>query len=223
MTENKETKDTLKIKSWIGTDESGKGDYFGPLVVAAVHVDSKTAAALSDIGVKDCKKVSDKKVKQLAMQIKKVTEHNVVMIGNAKYNELYTKFNNLNTMLAWAHARAIENVLDKTDCKYVLTDKFADSKVLLKSLMKKGKDIKLEQRTKAEDDIAVAAASILARAAFLYGIEKLSTEANMPLSKGASAQVLEQAKAYVEKYGANSLGKIAKLHFKSTKTVLGQK
>lgn len=188
-----------------------------------MHVDSKTTVALSDLGVKDCKKVSDKKVKQLAIEIKKITVHDVVIIGNAKYNELYKKFNNLNTMLGWAHARAIENVLDKTDCKYVLTDKFADSKVMLQSLMKKGKEIKLEQRTKAEDDIAVAAASILARAAFLYSIEKLAKEANMALSKGASSQVLEQAKAYVAKNGANSLANIAKLHFKSTKTVLGEK
>ncbi|MGD9581465.1 MAG: ribonuclease HIII [Vampirovibrionia bacterium] len=216
-------KNNTEIKSWIGTDESGKGDYFGPLVVAAVHVDSKIAIALSELGVKDCKKITDKKARALAMEIKKITAHDVVMIGNLKYNELYNKFNNLNTLLGWAHARAIENVLEKTDCKYVLTDKFADSKVMLNSLMKKGKEIKLEQRTKAEDDIAVAAASILARAAFLYGMEKLAKEAGMPLSKGASSQVLEQAKTYVEKFGANSLGKIAKLHFKSTKTVLGQK
>lgn len=180
-------------------------------------------SSLADIGVKDCKKITDNKVKQLAVEIKNICKFDVVIIGNAKYNELYEKFQNLNKMLGWAHARAIENLLNKTDCNYVITDKFADTKVMLSSLMAKGKEIELEQRTKAEDDIAVAAASILARAEFINRINKLSKDHGMTLSKGASSQVLEQAKLFVEKKGADSLGQIAKLHFKTTKQVLGNK
>lgn len=190
--------------------------------MAAVHVDAKASAYLSEIGVRDCKKVSDNKVKTLAAEIKNNCIFDVVVIGNAKYNELYKKFNNLNKMLGWAHARAIENILNKTECEYVLSDKFADAKVMLSSLMAKGKSIKLEQRIKAEDDIAVAAASMVARAEFLSRLNRLSKDYNMTLSKGASSQVLEQAKLFVEKHGPDSLANIAKLHFKSTKTVLGK-
>ena len=211
----------MKVSSWIGTDESGKGDYFGPLVVAAVHIDSKSLAYLSDLGIRDCKKVADNKVKKLAVDIKNNCIFDVVVIGNAKYNELYKKFNNLNIMLGWAHARAIENVLNKTDCEYVLADKFADHKVILNSLMAKGKTIKLEQRVRAEDDMAVAAASILARAEFLNRLAKMSKDLQMTFGKGASAQVLEQAKQFVAKNGSAALGDVAKLHFKTTKTVLG--
>ncbi len=216
----KEKTKPLDLKSWVGTDESGKGDYFGPLVVASVYVDYNSIKVLSDIGVKDSKKLSDKKAKQLAAEIKNNTVFNVVVIGNKKYNELYTKFNNLNKMLGWAHARAIENILNKTDCEYVLADKFADHKVIKSSLMAKGKEIKLEQRVRAEDDIAVAAASIVARAEFIYRLEKLSKQYSMNLPKGASKQVLEQARAFVEKFGQNELENIAKLHFKTTKQVL---
>lgn len=206
--------------SWIGTDESGKGDYFGPLVIAAVYIDKKSLPLMLEAGVRDCKKISDNVVKKLATQIKNLTAFDVVIIGNKKYNELYKKFNNLNKMLGWAHARAIENLLGKTECNYVISDKFADSQVIISSLMSKGKTIQLEQRIKAEDDIAVAAASILARAEFLNRLDKLSNEFGIQLPKGASQKVIDQAKLFVEKNGADALENIAKLHFKSTKTVL---
>jgi ribonuclease HIII len=211
----------MNVDCWIGTDESGKGDYFGPLVVASVYVDQKTLVLLTELGVRDCKKVSDGKIKKLAVDIKKNCIFDVVVIGNKKYNELYNKFNNLNKMLGWAHARAIENILNKTECKYVLSDKFADPKVINSSLMAKGKEIKLEQRVRAEDDMAVAAASIIARAEFINRMEKLAQQYGMPLSKGASSQVLQQAKDYVKKHGSSALENVAKLHFKTTKQVLG--
>lgn len=211
----------MNVKSWIGTDESGKGDYFGPLVTASVHVDPKCIEQLNNIGVRDSKKISDKKILAMAAEIKNVAIFDIVVIGNKKYNELYNKFNNLNKMLAWAHARAIENILTKTDCNYVLSDKFADVKFINNSLMTKGKNVHIEQRVRAEDDIAVAAASIIARAEFVIRMDKLSKQYNMTLTKGASSKVIEQGKLFVEKYGENSLQDIAKLHFKTTKQVLG--
>lgn len=212
----------MNASCWIGTDESGKGDYLGPLVVAAVYVDSKSIACLSDLGVRDSKKISDSTVKKMAAEIKNNTIFDIVVIGNKKYNELYNNFKNLNKMLGWAHARAIENILNKTTCEHVLSDKFADSKVMLSSLMAKGKTIKLEQRIKAEDDIAVAAASIIARAEFIYRMDKLSKQYGIKIPKGASQQVIDQAKLFVEKFGADALENIAKLHFKSTISVLGK-
>lgn len=203
----------------IGTDESGKGDYFGPLVVAAVYVDEKTSDLFTQMGVRDSKKITDNVAKQLAAKIKKSTAFEVVVIGNKKYNELYSKFNNLNKMLGWAHARAIENILNKVECSHVIADKFADASVINSSLMSKGKKINLEQRIKAEDDVAVAAASIVARAEFINKLDKLSAQYEVKLPKGASQMVLEQARVYVAKFGKNNLENVAKLHFKTTKQI----
>lgn len=203
----------------VGTDESGKGDYFGPLVVAAVYVDEKTIEYFTEIGVRDSKKVTDNVARQLAVKIKSNTTFDIVVIGNKKYNELYAKFNNLNKLLGWAHARAIENILAKTNCSYVISDKFADASVINNSLMAKGKTITLEQKVRAEEDIAVAAASIVARAEFINRLDKLSSLYEIKLPKGASQQVIDQAKAYVAKYGKADLENVAKLHFKTTKQV----
>lgn len=222
MAINEASSNTMNVESWMGSDESGKGDYFGPLVVASVYVNAEIAQKLIDLGVKDCKKVTDKKAIELAAKIKNATFFDVVVIGNKKYNELYSRFNNLNTMLGWAHARAIENLLNKKECNYALVDQFADQKVIKSSLMAKGKDIQLKQRHKAEDDIAVAAASILARAEFVNRLAKMSLQYELELPKGASSKVLDQARLYVKKYGQEALENVAKLHFKSTKQVLAK-
>ena len=210
----------------IGTDESGKGDYFGPLVVAGVYVNEKTKPLLDRIGVRDSKKISDKKILQLAESIKTICskQYAIIEISPEKYNKLYYVFKkenkNLNTLLAWGHAKAIEETLEKVDCDNVLSDKFADENIILSKLQEKGKKINLRQEHKAESNIAVAAASILARAMFLQRLRKLSQEYNIVLLKGASDLVIEQAKYIVNKFGQDSLKKIAKIHFKTTKTVL---
>ncbi len=199
----------------IGVDESGKGDFFGPLVIAGVMVDKNSADILVNAGVKDCKKVDDKNINKLAAVIKNNCVFSVVTINPAKYNELYSKFNNLNRLLAWGHARAIENILDKAQCSYALSDKFGDEKLIQNALLQKGRNICLEQRCKAESDIAVAAASIIARAQFLSIMEQFSRKYGIELPKGASSRVVEAAGLIKQKYSKEELLNISKAHFKT--------
>ncbi|UCE17925.1 MAG: bifunctional methylenetetrahydrofolate dehydrogenase/methenyltetrahydrofolate cyclohydrolase FolD [Gemmatimonadota bacterium] len=205
-------------QGWIGTDEAGKGDYFGPLVVAGVYVNRETEAKLRLLNIRDSKRVSDTRVKSLATEIKKICPWNVVAIGPEKYNTLYEKMKNLNRILAWGHARAIENLLGKVSCARALSDQFGDERFILDALLKRGKEIKLEQKTKAEDDIAVAAASLLARAEFLSRLEKLSSKWGIAFPKGAT-KVVEDGKKCVKKHGPNVLSKVAKVHFKTTRNI----
>jgi len=201
---------------WIGTDESGKGDYFGPLVVAGVYVDETLLPQLVSLGVKDSKKLSDRAVLSMDTAIRSICPHSVVTIGPVKYNALYQKIKNLNRLLAWGHARVIENLLEKKPCRRVITDQFGDERLVLNALMKKGQEIKLEQRHKAEDDPAVAAASILARAEFLRRLNELSQKIGVTLPKGASSLVEATAQQLIEKKGIKILEEVAKLHFKTT-------
>jgi ribonuclease HIII len=210
----------------IGTDESGKGDYFGPLVSAAVYVDEQTAKMLAFEGVRDSKKLSDKKNEELAETIIAICKDkfSIIEISPEKYNDLYDQFirekKNLNTLLAWGHAKAIEELLAKVECNDAIADQFADERFILSKLQEKGKKLNLIQMHKAEENIAVAAASILARARFLQKLSKLSSEYNLELPKGASINVIKTAKSIVATHGKNALKKIAKLHFKTTKEIL---
>jgi ribonuclease HIII len=208
----------------LGIDESGKGDFFGPLCIAGVYVNEKIISAWKDLGVRDSKNISsDKKISEIAEKIRAtpgcVTDS--VVIGNEAYNRLYTKMKSVNTILAWGHARVIENLLGK---KYqmnpppvrAISDQFAASKsVIEKALMASGREIELVQRHKAEEDLAVAAASILARDEFVKGLAKLEKQFEMKLPKGASAAVDEAAKKFVTERGAGELAKISKLHFRT--------
>ena len=211
---NETTNSTVPI-CHIGVDESGKGDFFGPLVIAGVLVDETNTKTLIEAGVKDCKKIEDKNINKLAAIIKNNCVFSIVTINPAKYNELYTKFNNLNKLLAWGHARTIENILEKKDCNYAISDKFGDEKLIKNALMDKGKNIELEQKHRAESDIAVAAASILVRAQFIAGINDLSKKYNTEIPKGASAKVVETAKTMVKNYSKEELKNVAKIHFKT--------
>ncbi|MGB9836902.1 MAG: ribonuclease HIII [Candidatus Saccharicenans sp.] len=207
-------------KGHIGTDESGKGDFFGPLVVAGFFLPEGQEEVLRELGVKDCKRLSDNRVKEMAAILRKGYVHSVVAIGPERYNELYGRLKNLNRLLAWGHARVIENILEKVNCQEALTDQFGDEKFVLQALLKKGKKINLVQKTKAEDDLAVAAASILARAEFLFRLEKLSQEVGVELPKGASPLVEEAGVKLVKAFGQQVLSRVAKLHFKTTDKIL---
>lgn len=212
----------------IGTDESGKGDYFGPLVSAGVYVDEQTAKNLIAYGVKDSKELGDSKNLELAKEIKRICKGRfaIIEISPEKYNMLYEQFKkenkNLNTLLAWGHAKALEEVLSKVDCKAAIADQFADESFILSKLQEKGKKLRLIQMHKAEQNVAVAAASILARARFLDKLAKLSNESKIDLPKGASQAVIETAKKFVEMHGKEALRKVAKLHFKTTDEVFSK-
>lgn len=207
----------------IGIDESGKGDYFGPLVIAAVFVDATTHRELRLMEVRDSKKISDGRVLEMAIDIKTICPHSVIAIGPQKYNELYAKIKNLNRLLAWGHAKTLENLLERgVTCERAISDQFGDERLILNVLQEKGQKITLEQRPRAESDLAVAAASILARAEFLTRLKRLSSEVGTTLPKGASPAVELAAKMVIKKHGQDRLGTIAKLHFKTTKAVLAK-
>jgi ribonuclease HIII len=206
----------------IGIDESGKGDFFGPLVIAGVLCDEDAAKTLLALGVCDSKKLDDKKILKLAPEVKRLCTHDVISISPKKYNELYASFKNLNKLLAWGHATVLENILTRVPCDLAISDKFADESVILRALKEKGKAIKLIQRTKAEEDIAVACASVLARAEFVLKMAKLSQEYELDLPKGASAHVVSQGRKFAQKYGAQELKNVAKTHFKTYENCLSR-
>src|SRR6266699_7209527 len=207
----------------LGVDESGKGDFFGPLVIAGVFVDRKTARQLLDLGVQDSKRIgSDARIHALAKEIRRIagTGTDVVAIGPARYNELYKKFGNLNSLLGWGHARVIENLLArKPDCPRSLSDKFADARVIENALLRHGRKIRIEQRPRAESDIAVAAASILAREAFIDWLERKGKEFGVRLGRGVSGEIKSTAATIVEKHGPQMLSQIGKVHFRTAHEV----
>ncbi len=204
----------------IGTDESGKGDYFGPLVTAAVWVPPELESRLRDCGVRDSKKITDKRATALAAEIKSITHHAIVAVGPEKYNQLYEKIGNLNRLLAWTHARAIENILESVNCDTVIADKFGDEKYITTALMKKGRAVQLVQLVRAESDLAVAAASIVARAEFLRRLEAVGQSIGEKLMKGASTAVDQIGRHLVSQHGPDILKKVAKWHFKNTTKIL---
>lgn len=211
----------------IGTDESGKGDYFGPLVIAGVWVDESLQKSLAELGVRDSKELSDRRCQELASAIRDMCPGKyqvVVEISPEKYNQLHEQLlrekRNLNHLLAWGHARAIESLLTRQECKQAIADQFGDEKYIISKLMEKGRAINLLQTPKAERFIAVAAASILARDHFLTRLGQLSKEAGFNLLKGASPEVINTARQIVQKHGADALRRFAKLHFRTTASVL---
>jgi len=202
-----------------GVDESGKGDFFGPLVISGVYVDAGIARKFLDAGVQDSKRIgSDARIRALADSIRKDSLGLVdtVLIGPERYNDLYEKFGNLNKLLGWGHARVIENLLErKPDCPRSLSDQFADARVIEQSLLQHGRKIDIEQRTKAESDVAVAAASILAREAFINWLERRGKTLGMKLGRGVSTDVKEAAAKLVEAKGPGILREVAKVHFRT--------
>lgn len=208
----------------LGIDESGKGDFFGPLCIAGVYVNEAVVNAWKDLGVRDSKNISsDRRVAELAEAIRKTPGCvcAVVPIGNEAYNRLYAKMGTVNSILAWGHARTIENLLLQRDRMKpppvrAISDQFASSEsVVSRALMSLGRELELVQKHKAESDVAVAAASILARHEFLRRLKGLEERYEMALPKGASAPVDAAAKAFVSRFGPDELRNVAKLHFRN--------
>ncbi len=210
---------------WVGTDESGKGDFFGPLVVAAVMVDYAMADKLAAMGVKDSKTLTDEKNTLLAQRIRGECRQyfTELEISPLKYNSLYRQFRNegknLNHLLAWGHARVLEDLLAVTPCRFAIADQFSNEKFILSRLMTRGQKIVLVQTHRAERNIAVAAASILARDRFLSRMGELSVRFGIKFPKGASAQVITAARDFAAVHGREALAQVAKLHFKTIEKI----
>lgn len=209
----------------MGVDESGKGDFLGPLVVASAYINEEIGKQFKEIGVRDSKAISsDKQALAIAAKIRGIlgpNRYSVIRIGNATYNRLYAKIKSVNRLLAWAHARCIENLLTTVpSCPKAISDQFGNPESVRRALMQKGRSIELVQRHHAESDLAVAAASILAREGFLMSLKQLEKTYSQPFPKGVSPQVLETAKTIVTAQGPQVLLEIAKCHFRTLDVVL---
>lgn len=205
----------------IGADEAGKGDYFGPLVVAAVYVSENAALDLVRWGVRDSKDMSDVTIAHLALSIRESCPNVVHILAPPEYNIRYERAGNLNHLLAELHAAAISELVRETGCRDVLVDQFANESVLAGAVAQQGIEINLQQRTRGERDVAVAAASILARESFVATIEdyRAKTELDIPLG-ASSPQLYKVGRAIVRKWGKNELRNLAKLHFKTTARII---
>jgi ribonuclease HIII len=204
----------------IGVDEAGKGDFFGPLCIAAVYADREKIQALLTLKIRDSKTLSDSTVIALASKIKAICPHALVILKPKTYNQLYARFQNLNRLLAWGHATAIVELVQQTHCKRVIIDQFANETIVLDAIKQKKVDVELTQRHRAESDLVVAASSILARAAFLQGLYDLRLFYKIQFPKGASQEVIRIGKAFCTKYNSSSLEDVAKLHFKTLQVIL---
>jgi len=214
----------------IGVDESGKGDFFGPLCIAGVYVNERVIAAWEGKGIRDSKNISgDRRIAELAKLIRETPGcvQSVVRIGNPAYNRLHAKLKSVNTLLAWGHARVIENLMAlayqmNPPPVRAISDQFASDKgVISHALMKLGRGIELVQRHKAEADLAVAAASILARNEFVTALREMGKARQIEFPKGASAAVEAAGREFIARYGAASLGEVAKTHFRTAFRVQG--
>ncbi len=210
----------------MGVDESGKGDFFGPMVISAAYIDETLIDAMRELDVKDSKNItSDKKAMFMGGELRKLlgNRFSLVAIGPAAYNRLYSKMRSVNRILAWGHARAIENLLEVVpSCPKAISDQFGNKESVERALMQKGQGIELVQRHKAESDMAVAAASILARDAFLRALIKMGKTYDIEFKKGASAAVKETAMQLAKARGPEVLLETAKCHFKTTDDVLSK-
>lgn len=207
-----------KYSRVIGVDESGKGDYFGPLVAAAVLIKKEDLDLVAGWGVRDSKTLSEKQIIEKARQIKEKLMYNVVVINPKKYNELYSKFKNLNRLLAWAHARVIENILESHKADVAISDQFGYLPYVEKALMEEGKKIDFISETKAERFLPVACASIVARFTFINALQRLSDEVGFVLSKGGNNSTIIDGKKLIS--AQLKLEDYAKVHFKNTKEII---
>ncbi|MEE9449512.1 MAG: ribonuclease HIII [Ignavibacteriaceae bacterium] len=214
-------KEIKEPANYIGTDESGKGDFFGPLVVAGVLADKVAISKLKDLGVRDSKTITDINIKKLASKIKSLlkNKYDIIPLKPEKYNELHSKMGNVNLIMGWAHAKVIENILNSFNVEEAISDKFGNEKTILNALQQKGRQIKLHQVTNAERFTAVAAASILARDAVIKWFEINSKKLSIKIPKGASKEVENIARKIIESFGKDALPGLVKMHFKTSKRI----
>ena len=222
-----------------GSDESGKGDYFGPLVVCCAYTDERLSDEMQKLGVRDCKQMTDKAVLTVGAALRRLlgpTGYAIVKLGPAAYNRLYAKMRNINRMLAWAHGTAIEELLEKRPtCDRVVVDQFAPTEMTIRRALKeRGRKSTVEQHHKAESDIAVAAASVIAREQFIRACDEMGVECfgaeKKPEGESADARkiplgssdprVRELAEEMVRKNGPIWLMNHCKAHFQTTDKVL---
>ena len=211
--------------AYMGSDESGKGDYFGPIVCVGVALEPNQEQILVSAGVQDSKKLTDSRIEKIAPKLFAVGKNriSVVQLNPSKYNQLYKSFKSqgkgLNELLAWMHAKVIENLMaENLGLKMALVDQFANEKVMINACHKSIKEYKFEllQRTKAEENLAVAAASIIARDRLLRWHRQQKDDLGFELPRGAGSLTKQIAEKLLVSKGFDALGDYCKLHFKTT-------
>lgn len=214
--------ENLAALSVLGSDETGTGDYFGPITVAAVYVPANKIQLIQTLGAKDSKQMNDEIIRRIAKDIMASCPYSLLILRNEKYNELQAKGYSQGKMKALLHNQALQNVLQKISPEepdYILIDQFAERGVYY-NYLKHSKEIVSKRvllATKAESlHISVAAASIIARYAFLVEMDKLSKTLGMNLQKGASSKVDEMAAKILKEQGEDTLRSISKWHFANT-------
>lgn len=210
----------------IGVDESGKGDFFGPLVIAAFLAPRKAETHLAEMGVRDSKRISDNVILKLDERLRAVYPYAVIIYTPGDYNRVYDEIRNLNKLLAQGHARAICAILEKSEGESIpladkaISDKFGKRELIVDELRRRGQTIELETKVRGESVPQVAAASIIARAAFVRQIDELSQRFGCEIPKGAAPQVDKAGREIVKRHGVEALSELAKLHFKNYKRVV---
>ncbi len=211
--------ETVKLpfanQAHMGSDESGKGDFVGPLCVVAFYANQEDLIKLQSMGVRDSKTLDARSIGLLAKQLRSEFTYHAVILKPEKYNELYASFKNLNKLLAWAHCAAIRQLVEKTGCHKILIDKFAHESVMKIAFGKEYAELEIVQQTKAEADLVVAAASILARQYFVEGMQDLFKRTGIDLKKGGGSGATHSVQLFVNKYGAQHLKHVVKMHFKN--------
>jgi ribonuclease HIII len=206
--------------SVIGVDESGKGDFFGPLVVAGLLAEESDLDYLKEIGVRDSKKIADGRIVALDEQLRSRFVHHVLVVLPEEYNRRYERIRNLNILLAECHAQVINAVMAEgaklgKRVDLAVSDKFGKTERLESALTKTSCRLKVIQMVRGEAVPQVAAASILARAEFIRRMKQLSSEAGLTLPFGAAAHVDEAGRELVASRGVEALTRFAKRHFKN--------
>ena len=205
------------LNATIGSDESGKGDLFGPLVIACIYVNRNSVKSLVESGVRDSKKLSDKRIVQIYEGCLSNLDKEIVIISPSKYNELYSSIQNVNKLLAWGHSKAIHNLLKrhKDNCKKIIVDKFSSYDGRLGYYFRDlPSQYEFVQIHKGEQFLPVAAASIVARYFFVKGIQRLKEKYKMAFPLGVNNKVKKVRCDFIDKYGGERLKEVAKISFK---------
>lgn len=223
-----EKKETIK-EDWeyfgdqIGSDEVGVGDFLLPMIVVAAYVSKDQISLLKKYGIHDSKKMTDKRILEIGDKVVKDFEFSKLTLDNQKYNEMILKGENLNSLKAKMHNRALANMHHKhMEVVNIFVDEFVKDKTYYRYLNDKNEETisDIIFKTKGESHFpCVALASVIARFSFLKEVEKLEEKYQMKFPFGASSKVNEFAKEFIKKYGIEEFDKIAKKNFANYREV----
>lgn len=223
--EVKEKKEETTIPidiSSVGSDEVGTGDYYGPIVVTASYVNKDDIPFLTELGVKDSKKLSDEQILKIVPKIIKRIKYKTIMLSNKEYNKNYGKDMNMNKIKAVLHNKVLTEMVKDNEYDYIVVDQFEPESSYYKHLSEVPSPLKgITFITKAEDKcLSVACSSLISRYIFVKEIDKLGDKYGIFLPKGANYYVEDVGIKLVEKYGVNVLKEVAKLNFSNTDRIL---